>query len=58
MSVGSYSITDFGAVRDGEKSSGKAFGLGVIEETMAQSEAGRSPAERGVGVVVLIILTL
>jgi len=29
-----------------------------MEGTMAQSEAGRSPAERGVGIVVLIIVTL
>jgi len=36
----------------------KAFGHRVMEGTMAQSEAGRSPAERGVGIVVLIIVTL
>ena len=36
----------------------KAFGDEVMEGTMAQSEAGRSPAERGVGIVVLIIGTL
>ena len=35
----------------------KAFGHGVTEGTMAQSEAGRSLAERGVGIVVLIIVT-
>jgi len=29
-----------------------------MEGTMAQSEAGRCPAESGVGVVVLIIVTL
>jgi len=36
----------------------KAFGRRVMEGTIAQSEAGRSPAERGVGIVVLIIVTL
>ncbi len=36
----------------------KPFGHRVMEGTMAQSEAGRSPAERGVGIVVLIIVTL
>ena len=36
----------------------KAFGHAVMEETMAQREGGRSPAERGVGIVVLIIVTL
>ena len=29
-----------------------------MEGTMAQSEADQSPAERGVGIVVLIIVTL
>ncbi len=37
---------------------GKAFGHAVMEGTMARSEAGRSPAERGLGIVVLIIVTL
>ena len=34
----------------------KAFGHVVMEGTMAQSEAGRSPAERGAGIVVLVIV--
>ena len=37
---------------------GKAFGHEVMEGTMVQSEAGRSPAERGVGIVVLVLVTL
>ncbi len=37
---------------------GKAFGHAVMEGAMTQSEAGRSAAERGVGIVVLIIVTL
>lgn len=36
----------------------KAFGHAVMEGTMAQNKAGRSQAERGVGMVVLIIVTL
>jgi len=36
----------------------KAFGHAVMEGTMAQSEASRSPAERRVGIVVLITVTL
>jgi len=36
----------------------KPFGHRVMEGTMSQSEAGRSPAERGVGIVVLIAVTL
>ena len=36
----------------------RAFGHAVIKGTMARSEAGRSPAERGVGIIVLIIVTL
>ena len=36
----------------------QAFGHEVMERTMAQSEAGRSPAERGMGIVVLVIVTL
>ena len=40
------------------KAFGKPFGHGVMEGTMAQSEDGRSPAERGVDIVVLIIVTL
>ena len=35
----------------------KAFGHAVMEGTMAQSEGGRSPAERGVGIVVLVFVT-
>ena len=34
------------------------FGHAVREGTMAQSEAGRSTAERGFSIVVLIIVTL
>ena len=36
----------------------KAFGHAVMEGTMAQGEADRSPAERGIGIVVLIIVPL
>ena len=36
----------------------KAFGHAVMEGTMALSEGGNGPAERGVGIVVLIIVTL
>ena len=35
----------------------KAFVHAVMEGTMAQSEAGRSPAEGGVGIIVLILTT-
>ena len=36
----------------------KAFGHAVAEGTMAQSESGRGPVERGFGIVILIIATL
>ncbi len=36
----------------------KAFVHAVMEGAMTQNEGGRSPAERGVGIVVLIIVTL
>jgi len=36
----------------------KAFGHAVMERMTAQSEGGRGPADRGVGIVVLIIVTL
>jgi len=36
----------------------KAFGHAVMEGTMAQSDRGRGPAERGVGIVDLFIVTL
>ena len=45
------------AVRIGTRRCRKAFAHAVMEETMVQSEGGQSPAERGVGIVVLIIVT-
>ena len=40
-----------------ESPEGKAFGHAVMEGTMTLSEGGGGPAERGVGIVVLITLT-
>lgn len=39
-------------------STGRSFGYAVMEKTMAQSEGGQSPAERGPGIVLLLIATL
>jgi len=36
---------------------GKAFGHAVVEGTMAQGGGGLNPAERGIGIFVLIIAT-
>ena len=45
-------------IPSGQVSGGKAFGHAVMEEMMALSQGGRGPADRGVAIDFLIIVTL
>ena len=58
MSVTYVVITVFSAAQTRRDSRKKAFGHAVMEKMTAQSEGGRGPAECGVAIGFLMVVTL